>query len=106
MRSSSRLVALLLLALAGLLAWPLPAPCSDIGDLLHRVAVIPPARVAFREERHNPMLQEPLVLSGYLEYLAPGQLKKVIETPFREVFTVSGKAVAQRCCIAARSGVS
>mgnify|MGYP001828886259 FL=1 len=60
---------------------------------MNRVAITPPARVLFREERHNSMLQEPLVLNGYLEYLAPGLMKKVIETPFREVITVSEKAV-------------
>lgn len=89
----SNIVGFLAFALAIFMAWPLSASGSDVGDLLRRVAVSPPARVAFCEERHNPMLQEPLVLTGHLEYLAPGQLKKVIETPFREVFTVSDKSV-------------
>ena len=83
----------LLFALASLLAWPLSAPCSGVDDILNRVAVSPPARVEFREERHNSLLQEPLVLNGYLEYLAPGRMKKVIEKPFKEVFTISGNAV-------------
>jgi hypothetical protein len=83
----------LLLTLASLLAWPLSAPCSSIEDILNRVAISPPASVAFREERHNSMLQEPLVLSGYMEYLAPGRMKKVIETPFSEILTISENAI-------------
>lgn len=83
----------LLLALAILLAWPLSAICSGIEDILNRVAISPPASVAFREERHNSMLQDPLVLSGYMEYLAPGRMKKVIETPFREILTISENAI-------------
>lgn len=83
----------LLVAFTGLLTWPLSSYGAGVGDILNRVAITPPARVLFREERHNSMLQEPLVLNGYLEYLAPGLMKKVIETPFREVITVSEKAV-------------
>ena len=83
----------LLLMVISLLAWPMTSFCSDVADILRRVAITPPAKVAFREERHNSMLREPLVLSGYLEYLAPGQMKKVIESPFQEAFMVSDKAV-------------
>ena len=83
----------LLLIVISLLAWPVTSSCSDVADILKRVAITPPAKVAFREERHNSMLREPLVLTGYLEYLAPGQMKKVIESPFEEAFTVSDKAV-------------
>ena len=57
--------------------------------VLENTAVTPPARVGFREERHNPMLKEPILLTGYLEYLKPGQLRKVIETPFEEAFLVT-----------------
>ena len=52
-------------------------------------AVTAPSRVNFREERHNPMLKEPIVLTGYLEYLKPGYLRKAIETPVKESFLVT-----------------
>ncbi len=61
----------------------------DLQTVLENTAVKPPARIGFREERHNPMLKEPIILTGYLEYLKPGQLRKVIETPFEEAFLIT-----------------
>jgi len=69
----------------------LTAPCAwslDLDAILKNAAVTPPNRVGFREERHNPMLKEPMVLTGHLEYLRAGVLRKVIETPFEEAFLV------------------
>jgi hypothetical protein len=60
----------------------------DLQEVLRATAVKPPARVRFREERHNPLLENPLILTGYLEYLGPAQLRKVIETPFEEAFLI------------------
>lgn len=64
-------------------AWPL-----ELNAVLDSVAVTPPSRVYFREERHNPMLQDPMMLTGYLEYLGAGVLHKVIQTPFEEALLV------------------
>jgi hypothetical protein len=64
-------------------AWAL-----ELELVLDRAAVTPPSRVGFREERHNPMLQDPMVLTGYLEYLSAGVLHKVIQTPFEETLLV------------------
>jgi hypothetical protein len=50
--------------------------------------VSPPARVGFQEERHNPLFEQPLILEGYLEYLGPGALRKVIESPFEEALSI------------------
>lgn len=61
--------------------------------MLENVAVSPPARVDFREERHNRLLKEPLVLTGYLEYLEMGRLRKVVETPFSESYLVDGDRI-------------
>jgi len=61
----------------------------DLQTVLENTAVKPPARIGFREERHNPMLKEPIMLTGYLEYLKPGQLRKVIETPFEEAILIT-----------------
>lgn len=71
----------MLLATPG--AWSL-----ELDAVLENTAVIPPDRVRFREERHNPMLKEPMVLTGHLEYLQVGVLRKVIETPFEEAFLI------------------
>ena len=61
----------------------------DLNTVFENTAVVAPARVGFREERFNPMLKEPIVLTGYLEYLKPGYLRKVIETPFEESFLIA-----------------
>jgi hypothetical protein len=79
-----RLVFTGLILLSPTYAW-----CLDLKTVFENIAVASPARVAFREERHNPMLKEPIVLTGYLEYLGPGQLRKVIETPYQEAFLIA-----------------
>jgi hypothetical protein len=71
------------LALTSTCVWSL-----DLDTVFENTAVVPPARVRFREERHNPLLKEPLVLTGYLEYLEAGRLRKVVETPFEEAFLI------------------
>lgn len=76
------------LALASGCVWPL-----DLDTVLRNIAVVPPARVGFREERHNPLLKEPMVLTGYLEYLEAGRLRKVIETPFEEAFLIDADQI-------------
>ena len=81
-----------LLILTANSAWAL-----DLKTVLDNTAVQPPAKVNFREQRHNPMLKEPLLLSGYLEYIKPGHLGKVVETPFNEAFVVEdGKIEIQQ----------
>lgn len=74
-----------------LLACLLPpggAAALELDAVLERAMVTPPARVGFREQRHNALFAESLELTGYLEYLEGGQLRKVIETPFEESFLV------------------
>jgi len=61
--------------------------------VLDRTMIDPPARVAFREVRHNRLLQDDLVITGYLEYPAAGTLRKVIETPFEEAYLVQSDRV-------------
>ena len=65
----------------------------ELGDVMDQVRVEPPSRVAFREERFNPLLQDPLVLTGFLEYPEPGHLVKLVETPFHESMEVDGDEV-------------
>lgn len=72
---------------------PSMAAATDLGTILANVAIDPPARVSYREERHNPMFKEPMVLTGYLEYIDAGTLRKVIETPFSEDILVENDRV-------------
>ena len=69
-------------------AWAL-----DLHTVLENTAVSPPARVSYREERHNRLLENPIVLTGYLEYLEAGVLRKVVETPFEEAFLIESDYV-------------
>jgi hypothetical protein len=84
----------LMLALLGcLLLSPPTVWAFDLDSVLETSKISPPARVRFREERHNPLLKEPLILSGYLEYLAAGHLRKVVESPFQETLLISGESI-------------
>ena len=65
----------------------------ELEDVLKQVKVTPPDRVAFREERFNSLLKEPMILTGILEYPKTGQLVKIVETPFRESMQVDGDQV-------------
>lgn len=67
---------------------------ADIEAVLKNVAVSPPARVEFIEQRSNPLLENPMELTGYLEYLAPGKMRKVIQSPFNESYLVDDDYVA------------
>lgn len=60
----------------------------SLAEILGATAIDPPQSVRFREERHNPMLKEPMVLTGTLEYLERGTLRKKVETPFMESYLV------------------
>lgn len=84
-------LALMFFLVAPVLAADLPS--LDLRTVLANTTVTPPGRVRFREERHNPMLAEPLVLTGHLEYLELGVLRKVIETPFQEAFQVDAQHI-------------
>lgn len=81
---TSRLLAACLLLLSSGVAWSL-----ELAEVLANTAVTPPAQVKFREERHNRMLKEPIVSTGYLAYTGPGHLRKVVETPVEESFLIA-----------------
>ena len=82
------------LLLAGLLAVMPTSACSlELQTVLENTRITPPDRVAFREERHNKLLKEPLLLTGFLEYLGAGRLRKVVETPFQESFLIEADRI-------------
>lgn len=75
----------------------LPANSSELSAILATSRVAPPSSVAFQEERHNPMFEQPLVVEGYLEYVGEGVLRKVIESPFEETLSIeAGELVITR----------
>ena len=64
------------------------ASSTELSEILESSRVSPPARVGFKEERHNPMFEDALFVEGHLEYLGHGALRKVIESPFQETFSI------------------
>lgn len=83
-----RHTALVVCGLLAACALPVAVNALELAGVLSASRVTPPARVAFSEERINPMFDEPFVLTGYVEYLGPGTMRKVIETPFSEKFLI------------------
>lgn len=65
----------------------------DLQAILDKTAISPPARVGFREVRHNRLLKEDLIFTGYLEYPQSGTLRKVIETPFEESYLMQSNRI-------------
>ena len=65
----------------------------ELETILNNTAIKPPSQVSFREERHNSMLKQPIILTGRLEYIKEGQLRKLIETPFVESYLVTDEFI-------------
>lgn len=84
------MLTVLILATAFLAPTSAVADCEaiDLQALLAESVKSPPRTVEFREERHNPMFKEPLVLTGTLEYLEAGVLRKSVQSPFQEQYLV------------------
>ena len=70
-----------------------PADSLELQAILDKTTISAPSRVEFREVRYNRLLKDPLIFSGYLEYLQDGSLRKVIEVPFHEAYLVSGDTI-------------
>ena len=75
----------------------LPAATSraapEIDALIAQLARPAPAVTRFVEVRFSTLLAKPLVVSGELEYLGPGFLARVVQTPFRERAEIRGESV-------------
>ena len=85
---SLRVAALLALCTATT-ARAAPEPAA----LIARLTRNPPASIAFAEVRFSSLLQEPLVVSGTLEYEGAGALRRHVERPYRESTAISGETV-------------
>jgi hypothetical protein len=84
---------LLLLLTCALAMFASPALALDLDAVLARTMITPPSRVGFREVRHNRMLKDELIITGYLEYLQKGTLRKVIEAPFEEAYLIQSDSI-------------
>jgi len=82
-------VALLVALLTGTTA--LAAP--DSAELIARLARPAPASIAFVEVRFSPLLVEPLVVSGELDYEGGEGLNRRVSIPYRETTTIRGETV-------------
>ena len=81
-----------LLPLVTLLA-ATPAAALDADALIARLARPAPASIAFTEVRVSPLLREPLVVSGELEFAGPGSLDRHVRKPYREDTAIRGESV-------------
>ncbi len=99
---SGNVESLTLRVLILLLAAAVPLTTSTAADdsakrLITSLARSPPDRIEFVEVRFSPLLSTPLTATGTLEYLAPGELARNVEAPFRERTTIAaGKVKIQR----------
>ena len=89
----SEMIRRILAAAVALHAFPAFAGELALQTILDNTMIEPPSRVAFREVRHNQMLKDDLVITGYLEYLQAGSLRKVIETPFEEAYLIQSERI-------------
>ncbi len=72
------------------------AEAETLGHFLQGLARPAPDRIAFAEVRFSPMLEEPLEVSGELEYLGPERLARHVTEPYEEVTLIEGNHVRIR----------
>jgi hypothetical protein len=63
----------------------------DGGELIARLARRPPSSIAFTEVRLSPLLNEPLVVRGVLDYADAETLQRRVESPYQETTTLRGE---------------
>jgi outer membrane lipoprotein carrier protein LolA len=72
---------------------PISAAALDADALIARLARPAPASIAFTEVRVSPLLREPLLVSGELEFSGPGSLDRHVRKPYREDTSIRGESV-------------
>jgi hypothetical protein len=83
------MAAMMLLTLLG----PIRASDLDASTLIQRLAKPAPATIDFKEWRFSALLEEPLVVSGELRYLAVDHLERFVQQPYREKTIIRGESV-------------
>lgn len=90
----TRLARLALLALAPTAAlFAHAAATFQLDTLLAHLTRSAPASTPFIEAHFSALLTRPLVVSGELEYLGPGDLARTVEKPYRERAAINGDSV-------------
>ena len=72
---------------------PIPAAALDADALIAKLARPAPASIAFTEVRVSPLLREPLVVAGELEFSGPGSLDRHVRRPYSEDTSIRGESV-------------
>ena len=70
-----------------------PAAALDADALIAKLARPAPASIDFTEVRVSPLLREPLVVSGELEFSGPASLDRHVRKPYREDTSIRGESV-------------
>ena len=68
-------------------------PATSIEALLATLARAPPRSIAFTEIRSSALLEAELIVSGTLEYAAPGKLSRIVSRPYEERTDIDGDEV-------------
>jgi hypothetical protein len=76
-----------------ILLHPIRASDLDANALIQRLAKPAPATIYFKEWRFSALLEEPLVVSGELRYLAADHLERFVQQPYREKTIIRGESV-------------
>jgi hypothetical protein len=94
MTSGAPMIRRLLPVLALIPLWPATwAATIEADTLIAKLARPAPASIAFTEVRVSPLLREPLVVSGELEFAGPASLDRHVREPYREDTSIRGESV-------------
>jgi hypothetical protein len=69
------------------------AAAPSIDSLLTALAREPPQSIVFTEFRSSALLEGELIVSGTLEYAAPGKLSRIVTQPYEERTDIDGDEV-------------
>jgi hypothetical protein len=69
------------------------ATVTSIDLLLAALAREPPQSIVFTEIRSSALLEGELIVSGMLEYAAPGKLSRIVTEPYEERTDIDGDEV-------------
>jgi len=74
-------------------ASPTRASELDPSTLISALARPAPVSIAFKEIRFSPLLEQPLVVSGELKYVAADHLERLVTKPYLERTIIRGESV-------------
>ena len=72
---------------------PIQASDLDPSTLIQRLEKPAPATIEFKELRFSALLEQPLVVSGELRYVAEDHLERFVRQPYREKTIIRGESV-------------